>query len=377
MLERRTNRRRRTGRDNLFGWTVFLLLLTAFAIVSWVGSFYIFGHPEKAFSYGVLRTLGKIDAPKRFELTKAPRGEFLDADKLQQRFGKLPPRELDELNATLLRNYLRNYSRTRELVPYVTGDYRVLGAFRLGPDNFFTDGVVALARSQQNPSVLLELVFPCAEADAGELERMLRMGSEVPLRRTIDLAAVVNARIMPDGRLNLTAVPLLYGSYTSTSAKGTLNLEPPADLNVSAGLPVLNQAAVGEAERRYTAYVERAGEPANAPTLVRVQRTEAVEESTIPVIRAEAVRPAGPPAPTPPTTDNIPVARAVPVNAPAPAPASTADVPVRRAEAARPAATPAIPVAPAIPVDAVPVRRAEAVVPLQPFDPATAPAPGQ
>jgi hypothetical protein len=376
MLERRTIRRSGPGRDNLFGWTVFLLLLAAFAAVSWVGSFYIFGHPERAFSYGVLRAVGKIDEPKRFELTKAPRGEFLDADKLAERFGKMPPRELDELNATLLRNYLRNYSRTRDLIPYVTGDYRVLGAFKLGPDNFFPDGVVALARSKQNPSVLLELVFPAAEADAGELERMLRMGLELQLRRTLDLAALVNARIMPDGRLNLTAVPLLYGSYTSTSATGTLNLEPPAGLNVSAGLPVLNQAAVDEAEKRYAAHVEGAGEPANGPSLMRVQRTEAVEESTIPVVRAEAVRPPPPPpvapaapAAAPPVTDNIPVARAVPVNALA------ADRPVLRAEPVR--AAPAVPVAPAQPVDGVPVRRAEAVVPLQPFDGGAPPATGE
>jgi hypothetical protein len=363
MFERKTIRRRSAGQDNLFGWTIFLLLLAAFAAVSWVGSFYIFGHPEKAFSYSVLRTLGKIGEPKRFALTKAPRGEFLDADKLAERFGKLPPRELDELNASLLRNYLRNYERTKDLVPYVIGDYSVIGAFRLGPDNFFPDGVVALARSKTNPSVLLELVFPSAEADAGELERMLRIGLELQLRRTLDLSALINARSLPDGRLSLTAVPLLYGSYASTSAAGTLNLEPPTDLHLSAGLPILNQAAVDEAEKRYAAYVERSGEPVSAPSLMRVQRTEAVEESTIPVARAEPVNRAE--AATPPAADNIPVARALPVDAPA------EDIPVRRAEPVRTtqATTPA-----QMAEEEMPVRRAEPVVPLQPFDAEAAPA---
>lgn len=363
MLERKVIRR--AGRDSLFGWTVFLLLLAAFAAVSWIGSFYIFGHPEKAFSYRFLRAVGKIEEPKRFELTKAPRGEFLDADKLAERFGKLPPGELGELNAALLRNYLRNYGRTRDLVPYVTGDYRVLGTFRLGPDNFFPDGVVTLAKSRQNPSVLLELVFPSAEADAGELERMLRAGLELQLRRTLDLAALVNVRVLPDGRLSLTAVPLLYGSYTSTSARGTLNLEPPKDLNVSAGLPVLNQAALDEAEKRYAAHVQRMGEPAHAPSLMRVQRTEPVEESTIPVVRAEPVRPAAPP-PAPDAA--VPMARALPVRT------AEAETPVRRAEPVRPAAAPAVPVAPAIPVEGVQVRRAEPVVTLQPFDAGPPPA---
>ena len=73
MIKNRSHRQR-GGQDNLFGWTIFLVLLAGFAVLSWVGSFYIFGHPERSFSYAVLRTLGKISPPKRFELTKAPRG---------------------------------------------------------------------------------------------------------------------------------------------------------------------------------------------------------------------------------------------------------------------------------------------------------------
>lgn len=353
--------RQRGGQDNLFGWTVFLILLAGFAALSWIGSFYIFGHPERSFSYAVLRSLGKIDAPKRFELTRAPRGQFIDANKLVERYGKMPAGKLQEENDRLLRNYLRNYERTKDLVPYVVGDFTVMGAFRLGPKNFFTDGVVALARSKENPSVLLELVFPSAEADAGQLERMLRMGLDLKLARTLDLSALINARVMPDGRLSLTAVPLLYGSYTSTDATGTLNLEPPADLKISAGLPILNQAAVEEAEQRYTAHVERTGRPIHAPELMRVQRTEPVKESAIPVARAVAVeRPATPAAPaaTAAPAREMPVARALPVNG------AAETVPVRRAEPARPSGASAV-----TPVEeGVPVRRAEPVVPLQPFD---------
>ncbi len=337
MLGRKPIRTRPSGQDNLFGWTIFLVLLAAFAAVSWIGSFYIFGHPEKSFSYGILRTLGKIDTPKRFELTKAPRGQFLDAGKLFERFGKMPPRELAASNDLLLRNYLRNYERTKDLVPYIIGSFNVMGTFRLGPNNFFPDGVVALARSNDNPSVLLELVFPSAEADAGKLERMLRMGLDLQLARTLDLTALINARIMPDGRLNLTAVPLLYGSYTSTDTQGTLNLEPPAKLNISARLPILNQAAVDEADQRYTAYLERTGQAVHKPSLMRVQRTEAIEESTIPVARAEPVDrgTASPATPAPVAEmDGMPVARAVPVGA-------GDNIPVARAEPVTPSAVPA------------------------------------
>ena len=352
MIKLRVNRHRGGNQDNLFGWTVFLLLLAIFAGVSWVGSFYIFGHPEKSISYGILRTLGKIDAPKRFELTKAPRGQFLDADKLFERYGKMTPRELEAGNASLLRNYLRNYQRTKELVPYVIGNFNVMGAFRLGPNNFFPDGVVALAQSKENPSVLLELIFPAAEADVGQLERMLRMGLDLQLARTLDLSALINARIMPDGRLNLTAVPLLYGSYTSTDAAGTLNLEPPADLNISAGLPVLNQAAVDEADKRYSAQLKPGGIAIRSPTLMRVQRTEAIAESAIPVARAEPV----PPKAVPAEIDGRPVARAVPVKT------DESAIPVARAEPVNPVES-AMPVARAEPVDPAAVPAAN----LQPF----------
>jgi len=361
MIKQRVNRRHGGNRDNLFGWTIFLLLLALVAGISWVGSFYIFGHPEKAFSYAVLRTLGKIDAPKRFELTKAPRGRFLDANKLFERYGKMPSRELQAENASLLRNYLRNYQRSKELVPYVIGSFNVMGTFRLGPNNFFPDGVVALAQSKENPSVLLELIFPSAEADVGQLEKMLRMGLDLPLARTLDLSALINARIMPDGRLNLTAVPLLYGSYASTEATGTLNLEPPADLNISAGLPILNQAAVDEADQRYTAQRERNGPPAHSPALMRVQSTEAIAENTVPVARAEPVTRKA----VPTQINDRPVARAIPVN-----PDDRA-IPIARAEPVNSTES-AIPVARAEPVN--PVESAMPVARAEPVDPGAVPA---
>ncbi len=307
------------GSDGLFGWTIFILLLAAFAAACWMGSFYIFAHPEKSFSYGLLRKLGKLDPPRRFELTAAPRGQFLDANQLFERFGTMPPLHLEVENQQLLRSYLRNYHQSKELVPYVIGPYNIMGAFRLGPGNFFGSGVVALARSTENPNVLLELVFPAEEKNVPSLERMLLTGLDLKLVKTLDLTAVINARIMPDGRLNITAVPLLYGNYTSSDATGTFSLEPPQDLNVAAGLPVLNQAALEKAAANYNAYLQRAGlAPASGATLMRVQPPEPVKPDAVPVARAVAVKPSAATATPAPgiagaTLDGKPVARAVAV----------------------------------------------------------------
>lgn len=356
-MPRRQSIGRRGGDDNLLAWTVFIVFLALFAVVCWIGSFYVFGHPENAFSYRVLRSVGKIDPPKRFELTAAPRGQFLDADKLIERYGNMSPEELEETNRLLLRNYLRNYRQTKDRIPYVIGSFNVMAVFRLGPSNFFPEGIVALARSTENPAVLLELLFPAEEKNVGNLERLLQTGLDFTLARTLDLSAVIHVQRSADGGLQLTAVPLLYGSYASTDATGTFTLEPPGDLNISAGLPVLNQAAIGKAGEHYSRYLQRAGlaEETSAPTLMRVQKPEAANPEAVPspaptpapVAAAVAV-------PATETIDGVPVAKAIPVAI------ASEDIPVARA----------------IPVDgSTPSAPPAAAAALQPFITAPTPTP--
>src|ERR1700704_3241494 len=97
------------GRDHLFLWTVFILLLIGLAFACWLGSFYIFGHPERPASYKFLKKIGKIEAPQRFEVTAAPGGEFLTPQKLFERYGRMTRLELEEENGELLRGYIKNY----------------------------------------------------------------------------------------------------------------------------------------------------------------------------------------------------------------------------------------------------------------------------
>ena len=107
----RTGRRSRQQpeNDNLFGWTVFILLLCGFAVACWIGTFYIFTHPEEPFNYHILEKLKKLDSPKRFELTAAPTGEFLSPDKLLTKYGAMSAWQIDEQSKNLLRAFLRNY----------------------------------------------------------------------------------------------------------------------------------------------------------------------------------------------------------------------------------------------------------------------------
>src|SRR5579864_8202003 len=86
------------GRDNLFLWTIFILLLIGAAFACWMGSFYVFGHPERPKSYARLKKLHKIEARMRFEVTAAPPGEFLTPQKLYERFSKFTRLELENEN---------------------------------------------------------------------------------------------------------------------------------------------------------------------------------------------------------------------------------------------------------------------------------------
>ena len=100
------------GKDNLFVWTVFLLVLVGVAFTCWLGSFYVFGHPEEPKSYSILKKLGKLPPPTRFQVTKAPAGEFLDAQRLFERYSKFTALQLERENQIYLRNYIKNYSET-------------------------------------------------------------------------------------------------------------------------------------------------------------------------------------------------------------------------------------------------------------------------
>ena len=245
-------------RINFFAWTIAILLLSGVALAAWLGSVYIIGQPERPESYRILQKLHKIEPPKRFALTAAPPGEFLDPKKLYHRYQSMGPAELARKDAVLTRNFIRNFQQVHGLVTYVVGRFNIMGARQLTQDDIFTSGAVALARAVDQPELLIEHVFTTAnEHDARLLQERLVMGMDVNLERRHDLSAVIHAERLPDGRIQLTVVPLLYGSYAMTRGSGTFSLEPPADLNLVAGWPIFKSEKRQLVESRYESYRSR------------------------------------------------------------------------------------------------------------------------
>lgn len=290
------------GVDSIFAWTIFIFLLMGFALFCWIGSFYVFGHPEKTANYHLLMRLHKLEEPQRFELTEAPRGEFLKPKQLLERFGTLGQRQIRRLNDRLLANFLRNYHQTHDLTPYVTGNYHVLAAFSLTKKSFFYPGTCALLQSIDQPEILLEQVFPAinnkliekidhphavkgiSDIQAQKIHEILTgtnnesttpfsttdipqkntfdltPGQEIKFEKPLDLSAILHIEQLPDGRLKLTTISLLYGSYGPTNSGPVLfSLAPPIHLNIENGLPLLSSKDLIAAEKEYGEYRTKMG----------------------------------------------------------------------------------------------------------------------
>lgn len=279
-------------RVNYFGWTIAILLLTGIALTAWIASFYIFGQPERPQSYHILQKLHKVDPPKRFELTAAPKGEFLDAKQLVERYSAMGATEFERANAELARNYIMNFQRVRGLVPYVVGRFVVMDTRELTSNDIFTSGMVTLTSAVDRGELLMEHIYPADAPALPLMKQTLTPGLEIKLERTHDLSAVIHAERLSDGRIMLTAVPLIYGTYTITRGTGTFTLEPPMSLNLEAGWPLYKEQARLRGEMHYAENRrESAGPSGPAPVsgiapngppppaqnqLVRVEQAQAV-----------------------------------------------------------------------------------------------------
>src|SRR5581483_2207439 len=281
-------------RVNYFGWTVAILLLTGFALAAWLLSFYIFGQPERPESYHVLQKLHKIDPPKRFELTAAPKGEFLDVKALVDRYSAMGSAELAKTNAELARNYIRNFQQVRGLVPYVVGRFVIMEARELEPYDLFTSGMVALTSAVENGELLMEHVYPADAPAVPLMKQTLTSGLEIRLERTHDLSAIMHVERLNDGRILITTVPLLYGTYTVTKGTGTFTLEPPLDLNLRAGWPLYKEQSRLRAELHFADAKRASTGAAGAPPVTGLEPTVTPPPAQNELVRVEQARPVEP-----------------------------------------------------------------------------------
>jgi hypothetical protein len=326
-------------RINYFAWTVTILLLTGFALAAWLGSFYIFNQPERPDSYRILQRLHKIEPPKRFELTAAPAGEFLNPQQLYERYSEMGNAELARTNAELARNYIRNYQNVRGLVPYVVGRYKIVAARELGPGDVFTSGMVALTNAVDNGELLMEHLYPANPEALPLMKQTLNVGLEIKLERSHDISSVIHAERLVDGRMMITAVPLLYGSYTVTRGLGTFRLEPPLSLNLAAGWPLFKTSERGAIEQHYAEYQQKTAVAQGGPISIPGFSSSATPPPAAnELVRVEQAIPIGTPPVAPVTAKNEKLAN------PTPPPKGKRSGKKQKLESPPPAMSPAQPV---------------------------------
>jgi hypothetical protein len=120
------------------------------------------------------------------------------------------------------------------------------------------------------------------------------MGLELKLDRAHDLSAVIHVERFADGRIMLTSVPLLYGTYTVMRGTGTFSLEPPLSLNLEAGWPLFKEQARLRGEMHYSQFRQGAPRPQTSaqvavPGLVPSGSPPPAENQLIRVESAKAV----------------------------------------------------------------------------------------
>ena len=277
---------RRDSGNRFFIWSVVLLMMTGICFASWIGSFYVFKHPENPRCYRILKKFKRVDPPKRFAVTEAPKGEFLGAAKLLDRFGKLGKVELAYENEVLMRNYLTNFRESGRKVPYVSGKFQIVQSFDLGGADWFPGGAVAIAQSENLPQMLVEFVFPAASENVPAIRETVTMGVDVTLQRSQDLWALVHVERHADGRMQFTVLPLPYGGWQLKSGEGSFTLQSPEELlhehklelNLAAGLPIVRDPRLASALAEHKDFrrkaLARAGDDQAAlagPELVRYE----------------------------------------------------------------------------------------------------------
>ena len=220
--------------------------------------------------------------------------------------------ELAKTNAELLRNYIRNFQQVRGLVPYVVGRYTIIAVRELGPDDVFPSGMAALTAAVDSGELLMEHLYPAKPEALPLMKQTLNVGLEMKLERTHDISAVIHAERLIDGRILVTAVPLLYGSYTVTRGLGTFRLEPPLSLNLVAGWPLFKSQERASIEQHLAENRQKTAVAQGGPIAIPgASATPPPAKNEL--VRIEQARPVAPLAMTPPViASNEKLAKATP-----------------------------------------------------------------
>lgn len=223
----RSNRRRivRTLEENqakprstgLFWWLLVIALAALFASGSWFFSLYVFNFPERPHNYRLLThpKVNKLPELLSYDNKMLSKFRFHTPKGHYEKFYtyvESEPGVLAELNATLLRDFLRNYETKSKGTTCLRGEFVIYKRRELTANDAFTSGYVIRAKAESFPNLAVELFLPCP---SGSLSAdRFKIGQKVIFgpgeRAMFDSAVPINVRGEPDGHLAISFIPLNY-----------------------------------------------------------------------------------------------------------------------------------------------------------------------
>ncbi len=252
-------------KPNFFWWALINALALAFAVLSWVGCYFLFNFPEKPWNYQLLKQLGRIPEISFFEGSDLPKATTLPPKQLygiiyqrSEEENDSSPKLLDAttlqtLNQQLKRNYITNFKKASNL-NYVRGTWRILSVRQLKEDDFVTQGFAVLAQAlaipadqenSTNPQLLafpveLEIILPTTagvtipedteitEDNVFELDRA---------RHGLIIIHTTSSGTSDEPVSRLTAIPLLKRPFNLTT-DAEIELTAPSAVNPKGRFPL-------------------------------------------------------------------------------------------------------------------------------------------
>lgn len=248
-------------RPNYFWWTLINALALTFAILSWVGCYFIFNFPEKPWNYSLLQKLGRLPEITFFEGSDLPKATTLPPKQLdgmiyQRESGTsklLDATTLQTLNLQLKRNYITNFKKPMNL-NYVRGTWRILSVRKLTKNDFIPHGFAVLAQalaipSEQenstNPELLpypveLEIILPTDPGTQIPANAEITADNSFEINRSrngLIIIHIARGGTSDEPVSRLTTIPLLDKPFTLTT-DALIELSAPTELNPKASFPL-------------------------------------------------------------------------------------------------------------------------------------------
>lgn len=224
------------------------MLCFCLAAFSWIKIPPIFANPQDPDNYKLLDKINRLDAIKAFNALEPPDGDIANTQNLYSKFGSLNAKELEVLNANLIKNYVTNYKQ-QTLITYIQGDFRVIKTKVLTENDRFNRGVAIKAEAMvkmnkftmaQPFPVWIEIILPNAPASAA---KSIAKGDLIEINKNPFFASVLFVQRIKrrdnDHIMSFSLVPLVYESpWNPPRNKAKFNISPPKKLNMDADLPI-------------------------------------------------------------------------------------------------------------------------------------------